>query len=425
MKFKKILAAVILAYPLLAIAPFANAENLQQSWDIALQHNPIIKASSKQVDAAEIGIEGAKAQRMPSVTGSAGYTWLDNPQVSIAGPMEMQVSEKRMYSYGLDMTLPVYTGGYISSAVKNAEVGLKIAENDKEQLVNTIKLQVAESYINILRTQRLTVVAETRLNSLKSHHKNVEKMFEQEMVAKSDILAVQASLADAKQSLLQAQNAHELAMTQYNYLLGRDLEHQAVLEDVDHSEISGSLANFIQQARKNRVELVKLENQKRSVQANIDMVGAGVKPNIAINTGYKYQENNFTKHEGQWSATIGVQWKLFDGGQTSKKKAELMKHTSALDDQILDLKNRITLEVRSAWLSMNETKLRIGTVKEAVSQSEESLRNIKAKYAAGMSTHSEVLDAEALRELSSSNFYNAKYDAALARIRLRHAVGVL
>ncbi len=425
MIFKKTLTAITLAGSLLAFLPAANAENLQQSWDIALKHNPMILASAKQVEAAEIGIEGAKAQRMPSVTGSAGYTWFDNPQVSIAGPMEMQVSEKKMYGYGVNMSLPIYTGGYISGSVKNAEVGLDIAQNDKDSLINAIKLRVAESYINILRTQRLMVVAETRLDSLRQHHKNVEQLLEQGMVAKSDLLSVQASLADAKQSLLQAENAKELALAQYNYLLGRDLEYQVVLEDLDHSEISGSLANFVEQARKNRIELVKAENQKRSLLTSIDMVRAGVKPNIALNTGYKYQENSFTKHEGQWSATIGVQWKLFDGGQSGKKKAELMKQISAVDEQIIDLKNRVTLEVRSAWLNMNETKLRIATVKEAVSQSEESLRNIKAKYAAGMSTHSEVLDAEALRELSSSNFYNAKYDAALARIELRHAVGVL
>ena len=422
---KRLLIATLVISPLLTNASLAGAENLQQSWDIALKHNPMILASAKQVEAAQIGIEGAKTQRMPSVTGNVGYTWFDNPQVSIAGAAQMQVSEKRMYSFGANMSLPIYTGGYISSSVKNAEVGLRIAENDKESLVNTIKLRVAESYINILRTRRLMIVAGTRLNSLRSHHKNVEQLLEQGMVAKSDLLSVQASLADAKQSLLQAKNANELARSQYNYLLGRDLVHKVVLEDLDHTEISGSLASFIKQAQQNRTELIKIQNQKQSLVANIDMVRSAIKPNIAFNTGYKYQENSYTKYEGQWSATIGVQWKLFDGGQSGKKKSELLRHKSALDDQENDLKNRITLEVRSAWLKMNETKLRIAVVEEAVSQSEESLRNIKAKYAAGMSTHSEVLDAEALRELSSSNYYNARYDAALARIELKHAVGAL
>lgn len=401
------------------------AENLEQSWDIALKHNPLIKARERQVESAQYGIEGAKSQRMPSVVATTGYTWLDNPQISTAGPMDMQVSEDNMLSYGMSMSVPIYTGGLISGSVKSAEAGLNIAQKDKQQLINTIKLRIAGSYINILRTQRLMMVAETRLDSLRSHHKNVEQLLKQEMVPKSDLLAVQASLADAKQSLLQSQNANEISIAQYNYLLGRALEYQVTLEDIDHADVEMSLGKFTELARENRVELAKAKNQKEALLANIDMVTAGVKPAVSFNTGYKYQDNSFTQYEGQWSATIGVQWKLFDGGYSGKKKSEIMLQIAALDEQIIDLNNMITLEVRSAWLTLNESTVRIETVKEAVSQSEESLRSIKAKYAAGMSTHSDVLDAEALRELSGSNFYNAKYDAALAKIKLQYAVGVL
>ena len=43
----------------------------------------------------------------------------------------------------------------------------------------------------------------------------------------------------------------------------------------------------------------------------------------------------------------------------------------------------------------------------------------------GISTNTEVLDAETLRTAALSNHNNARYDAALARLRLARAVGVL
>ena len=61
----------------------------------------------------------------------------------------------------------------------------------------------------------------------------------------------------------------------------------------------------------------------------------------------------------------------------------------------------------------------------AVSQSDENLRVVRDRYRNGEGTNTEVLDAEALRALSRSNFDTARYDAALAELRLARAVGSL
>jgi outer membrane protein TolC len=47
------------------------------------------------------------------------------------------------------------------------------------------------------------------------------------------------------------------------------------------------------------------------------------------------------------------------------------------------------------------------------------------RYANGLATHTEVLDAETLRTGSQSNHANALFDAALAGLRLKRATGEL
>ena len=47
------------------------------------------------------------------------------------------------------------------------------------------------------------------------------------------------------------------------------------------------------------------------------------------------------------------------------------------------------------------------------------------RYRNGVGTHTEVLDAEALRTLTDRNHLNAHYDVHLARYRLQKAVGEL
>jgi outer membrane protein len=81
--------------------------------------------------------------------------------------------------------------------------------------------------------------------------------------------------------------------------------------------------------------------------------------------------------------------------------------------------------VRRAWLDIQETRRRLDVTAEAIQRAEENLRVARTRYLAGMGISTEVLDAEALRTQTRQNRDNAAYDAVLAVLRLRHAMGEL
>jgi outer membrane protein TolC len=85
----------------------------------------------------------------------------------------------------------------------------------------------------------------------------------------------------------------------------------------------------------------------------------------------------------------------------------------------------IGLEVRQAWLTIQETQKRIAVTQQAIAQSDENLRVTTDRYQQGLSTNTDVLKAEDLRTAAHENLNKATYDAALAALHLRRAVGVL
>ncbi len=93
--------------------------------------------------------------------------------------------------------------------------------------------------------------------------------------------------------------------------------------------------------------------------------------------------------------------------------------------QRADLAAAIALQVRSAWLDTQETRLRIPVTRAAITQGEENLRVARTRYLQQRGTNTEVLDAENLRVQSYDNFYNANYDALLADFELHRAIGDL
>ena len=93
--------------------------------------------------------------------------------------------------------------------------------------------------------------------------------------------------------------------------------------------------------------------------------------------------------------------------------------------QRADLASQIALQVRSAWLTSHETRLRIPVTRAATAQADENLRVARNRYLQQRGTNTEVLDAEYSRVQSYDNFYNALYDSIVAGFELHRAVGDL
>ncbi len=90
-----------------------------------------------------------------------------------------------------------------------------------------------------------------------------------------------------------------------------------------------------------------------------------------------------------------------------------------------DLIGAIKLQVRRAWLAIQETQKRVAVTQKATGQADENLKVNTERYQQGLAGHTDVLDAESLRIRTYGNFNNARYDAVMANLNLRRALGIL
>jgi outer membrane protein TolC len=146
---------------------------------------------------------------------------------------------------------------------------------------------------------------------------------------------------------------------------------------------------------------------------------------VAVGGGNLFIQNDVLVHQSVWSAVVGVRWELFDGGVKRSQASALDQRAEAVWERRSDALSAVELEVRRAWLDTDETTKRVAVTQDTLAQAEESLKVSRDRYAEGVGTNTEVLDAETLRVRSFSNYYDAVYDAVLARMRLHRAVGDL
>ena len=406
----------------------AHAENLDDAWTAALNSHHQIKAAQANSDVSQEQLQAAEGQNLPDLNVGTSYTQYNetpSAKTNIEGK-SAQFSMQQMGSVKAQAmaTLPIYTSGRITHNINAAQATLDATQANQKVAVLNLKMQVADSYIAVLRLEDAVQVAQSHILSLESHAKDVKNLFEQGVVAKNDVLAADVELLNAKQLLLQAANVYDNAKARYNQLLTRPLTAKVELAKQIPELLKTTLDNLNQSALTQRPELLVLNEQIESLHEQTKAIKAGLMPQVALNGGYQYQQNRYQAYEGLWQANVGVDWKLYDGSTNHKGEA-LEKQALALKEQREELSAQILLQIRQAWLDSQETQQRLQVAKQAIVQADENLKVTTDRYQQGLATHTEVIQAEDLRTKTHNNLNNANYDFALAELHLRHASGNL
>ena len=416
-----------------AVAGVASAETLTDAWALALQQDHLLAAARNQAEAAGFKAQAARAQRWPTLAVGGSYTQLDDSPAfdfSFTGlpltPPELFEDDSFLMG-SASITVPLFTSGRISSSIAAAEARERGVGAQVTAATADVKLAVADSYVEVLRARKAHGVASSNVQTLEALTRDTAGMFERELVPKNELLAVQVALADARQNELRAANAADVAAAAYNRRLGAPLDRSVELSETlaVPVELSQELSALVEQAQSRRTELAAFDAQAEAYGQLARTERSRVLPQVALSGGYQYLENQFLDDETVGMAGIGVQWAVFDGGQSRKRAAALDRNRRATEQQRADASSQIELQVRQAYLGIQESRQRVIVTAQAAEQADENLRIARELYTAGLGTQTQLLQAETLRVQALRNRDDATLDAGLAQLRLARAVGAL
>jgi outer membrane protein len=431
---RMILRGFIAAFvPCLAATGVSRAETLADAWALALQQDHSLAAARNQAEAAGFEAQAARAQRWPTIAVGGSYTQLDDSPAFDFGFAGLPLTPPELFKDdnflmgSATLTLPLFTSGRISSSIAAAEARERGVGAQVTAATSDVKLAVADAYVGVLRARKAHGVASSNVQTLEALTRDTTSMFERELVPKNELLAVQVALADARQNELRAANAAEVAAASYNRRLGAPLDRPVELSEslALPAELSQDLPALVEQAQSRRTELAAFDAQAEAYGQLARTERSRVLPQVALSGGYQYLENQFLDDETVGMAGIGVQWAMFDGGQSRKRAAALDRNRRATEQQRADASSQIELQVRQAYLGIQESRQRVEVTAQAAEQADENLRIARERYTAGLGTQTQLLQAETLRVQALRNRDDATLDAGLAQLRLARAVGAL
>ena len=124
------------------------------------------------------------------------------------------------------------------------------------------------------------------------------------------------------------------------------------------------------------------------------------------------------------NAGLKLSLPLFEGFSTKSQVKQKKLYYENAQASYDNLKKTIRIEVKAAWLNLQEAKQRIESTKGVVEQAQENLNSKMLRYRNGLISQLELNDA--ISDLNDSNlsYVQAVYDAHVALSDLNYAVGL-
>lgn len=424
-RFLALSAAITMLMSQSAFAGETVELNLQDAMERAFNTNPAITIAGYERDSARANYNAARQSRGISISGThrtnrSGY---DDDSL-LDGKFTKQIGNT--HANGLSASMPLYTGGKLSGTIKQAKAGYLISEQGVQKAYNDMRSTVTNGYFGMLQADNMQKLGRESVDRLTDHLKNVQAQYDVGVVARVDVLRSQVELANAKQSLIQAENAYQIAEANLNKIVGLPMDTQLKLDDIlVYSPYEKDLPYCLNYAADHRPELEQAKQNVEAAKGALRVAISGHMPQVAAVAEQNWSDKNWPGDEnGNWGVGVTVNLNIFDTGVTNSKIHGAEADLAKAHENYRDTVDAVNLDVRTNYLGLREAEKRIDTTHLAVSQAEEDYRIAQLRYMNGVGTNTDVLDAQVALTDAKTNYLQALYDYNTCKTDLETAIGV-
>lgn len=174
-------------------------QDMEKWVEISEQKNPQLNFQQKALTLATQEVDRAHAGHLPTVDAVGSFN--DN---RANGSMNGVGSDTQNFTIGLQLQVPIYQGGAISSREREAVINQQRARDEVEQARRQVGLQTRQAYLNVASTVAQVKAYEQALASSQSSLDSTSLGYEVGVRTSVDVLNAQQQLFSAKRDLLQA-----------------------------------------------------------------------------------------------------------------------------------------------------------------------------------------------------------------------------
>ena len=445
----------------------------------------IAEAQSEAVRIARAGVQRAegqqyqaRSQRLPQLSGSAGYTRTLASQFSVAagpapdttkpapppapcdqyllGPTattdarlagledasrcalggnpfssfgRLGFGAKNQYNLGLSFSQSLFVGGRIAAQNAVADAGRRSAAIELTAQQAQLRLDVTQAYFDAALADRLVALAESSAVQTENVLKQTQLARNVGNVSEFDLLRAQVSSANQRPIVIQRQSDREVAYLRLKQLMNIPLDSAVDLTTAvdDSSATNAALASIGVPSDTAAIDRATVRQAAEAIDAQRGLlrVAKGQRyPTLSLTSAYgkvAFPLNSFPQSgdfRTNWTIGLASQVPLFTGGRIKGDQlvAEAnLREAQARYDQV---RKFAALDSRVTINNLLQARSAWQASQGTAEQASRAYAIAEVRYKNGISTQIEVNDARILLEQAVTNRALAARNLQVARVKL-------
>ncbi len=392
---------VLAAFGVLAAAPAASAETLDDAIARALAGDPSLASARSDLEAARADVRAARAEFLPSLSASVSYSASrdeSDAQSSVDtdgdGIPDTVFSEAGSYttesgSAGLDVSQTVYTGGRVSANLAAAKAEEARVRATVQALEDDLVLTVVGAYASILYGEQEVVIRRQEVERLAQEVEAGIVRFEVGASTRTDLYTAEAELADGRSALATAQADLASVRATYRRRVGAA---PGTLERPAPPTVP-ALEQALDAARQRSPDVQAAAAAADAARARRRAAASDYWPTVSLSAGATRRGedgfDNFDRDSSSFSASLSIP--LWTGGRTSAALAGARASERGARYDLDDAVRAVEEETTQAWADLEAALRRRDTSATQLESASFATRGAELERREGLRTQLELL----------------------------------
>ena len=302
-------------------------------------------------------------------------------------------------------------------------------EADDQRALATLEeilLGVDQAFYNALEAQALLRVARQTVEARQQVADRIHALADSKLRSELDARFADVDLAEARLLLLDADNSRQAALAALATILGEgdgppiDVVEESASLEKPAEDVGVLLAAAV--AR--RPDLAALEFDARASErlqlAERDLSLPSIRA-LGAAGGAPWRNEAISP----WYGAIGVNVEIpvFNGFLFGAREKEAEYRAQASRQRLLEQKNEVVRDVKTAWLDANAAYARLDVARQLLDQANGALELARSRYDLGLSSIVELSQAQLQQTRAEIGDAEAQYRYRVAQARLQYQIG--
>ncbi|MBI5612521.1 MAG: TolC family protein [Gammaproteobacteria bacterium] len=399
--------APVLAAPGLALDDYFKA---------ALDRSEVIATQSELIRQAEERYQQAVGALLPTVSGTASYTWQEPLASDVPTTSTTLLSRQPLAK--LTATQPLYRGFREFAALRQTQALVDAQHDDRLNARVLLFKDVAQNFYNVLSIEQ----------DLRNFDEEIGQNLDREAELKtrvrigrsrdSEILNVQTTIGTLRAQVEQLRGQLQVEREAFAFLSG--LESSTPLNDTEAmpgglNPLDDYLARIAL-----RPDVQAGRKRQTAAQENVTSAKGAHLPSVDLNGNYYFDRPGALK-DVAWDVQIALTVPLYSGGSLQSKTREAMSQHTQAELTVSQIGRQAEQEIRSLYQTVVFDRLQLDALEKSTEAAKKSYQAQRRDYRLGLVTNLEVLQALTAFQVNQRALDRARYNAKLDFIKLQAA----